>query len=566
MHQFQTRAKAYLITLALSSISFLASCASIQPLDPIVGETGQPLSEVAQKSDVKRYELELEIFPRSKRISGVGHTEFLITQNTDRLELKLDSRFAISKVEISKQPAKFERVDGVITVLLDSQRIAGDVVNVSIHYSGKPHVALNAPWQGGFVWGETDDGQPWIATAVQGEGCDLFWPCKDHFSDKADEMRIKLTVPKTLTAVTNGVLQSVRLVGEDKHQFDWLLAVPASDYNIALNIGPYARIQKTYTSVNGLDIPLEFWALTENQEKALTLIDDDIVQQIEWFEQRLGPYPWGTQKIGFVETPHLGMEHQTINAYGKQYKRDKNGYDWLLHHELAHEWFGNLMTHQQLNDAWLHEGFGLYMQPAYMLDKFGPAAYQYRMYVAYLRLQNCEPVVQQGLVSNDQAFSSDIYDKGAWTLHTLRWLLGDDAFWNATRELVYGTSDTHKLNYPIASRYRSTDDFLQIVNRVGGQDYAWLFDVYLKQAELPELTEVRTDDQLILTWKTPEELHFPMPVPVSINGELMVYQPENGKISIHLGAKDKVIIDPDMKVLRYLPIIGLCEENKAKLD
>ena len=195
-----------------------------------------------------------------------------------------------------------------------------------MHYSGKPHIALNAPWSGGFVWSETENGTPWIATAVQGEGCDIFWPCKDHFADKAESMAISITVPKTLSAVTNGVLLSINDIGEDKHRFNWKLSVPASDYNIALNIGPFTRIQQSYRSVNGESVPIEFWALNKNADKAQTMIDEDLLQQISFFEKILGPYPWGDQKLGFVETPHLGMEHQTINAYVREHDQDEINY------------------------------------------------------------------------------------------------------------------------------------------------------------------------------------------------------------------------------------------------
>ena len=226
------------------------------------------------------------------------------------VELKLDTRFDISKILVDDKVASYERIDGIITINLGMIKAIGDSVNIAVYYSGKPHIALNAPWSGGFVWSETENGIPWIATAVQGEGCDLFWPYKDHFADKADSMDISLTVPKSVSAVTNGTLQSINNIGEDKHQFNWILSVPASDYNIALNIGPFTRIQQSYTSVNGVSVPIEFWALNKNTEKAQALIKDDLLQQISFYEQLLGPYPWGDQKLGFVETPHLGMEHQ----------------------------------------------------------------------------------------------------------------------------------------------------------------------------------------------------------------------------------------------------------------
>lgn len=546
------------------SLVVLSACTSIAPLDPIIGDTGQAFSDIASRTDVLSYGLDLEIFPRDKSIAGIGRSQFLITQDTAQVELKLDSRFNISKILVDDKIASYERIGGIITINLGITKTSGETVDTAVYYSGKPHIALRAPWSGGFVWSETENGTPWIATAVQGEGCDLFWPCKDHFADKADRMHISLTVPKTVSAVTNGVLQSVNNIGSDKHQFNWVLSVPASDYNIALNIGPFTRIQQSYTSINGESVPIEFWALNKNAEKAQTLINDDLIQQVHFFEEFLGPYPWGNQKLGFVETPHLGMEHQTINAYGKKYLRDKNGFDWLLHHELAHEWFGNLITHEKLNDAWLHEGFGLYMQPIYSLYKFGEAAYTHSMYESYLGLVNCQPVVKEGVITSEQAFNSDIYGKGGWTLHTLRWLIGDELFWQTTRELLYATVDIHTLPFPISPRYRNTQDFIDIINKLTGDDYTWLFDVYLKQAALPKLEQTRTDNKLILKWQTPSNLPFPMPITISINGKTAIYTTVDDQITLDINPQDHVIIDPQMKVLRYLPIIGLCEENQAK--
>lgn len=549
-------------TLVASAV--LAACSS-KPiaLDPVIGDTGQALSAIALKSDVKHYDLALEVFPDNKRIKGIATTEFKLLAATQFVELKLDSRFTINEVSSKGEVLKYERDGGVIRVDLGEQQAKGSMVSVAVAYQGFPHIAKNAPWDGGFVFSKTEQGEPWIATAVQGEGCDLFWPCKDHFADKADSMRIRLTVPQGLSAVTNGVLQEVKPVGGNKQQFDWLLSVPASDYNIALNIGPYTRIQTDYTSVNGATVPIEFWSLKKNEQKARELIENDLRQQVTFFEKMLGPYPWGGEKLGFVETPHLGMEHQTVNAYGKKYKRDPNGYDWLLQHELAHEWFGNLMTHEKLNDAWLHEGFGFYMQPSYSLYKFGDAAYKHSMYSAYLGLKNCEPVVLDGQITSDQAFNSDIYGKGGWTLHTLRWLVGEDVFWQATRELLYGVNNTASLTYPIAPRYRNTNEFIAIINRLTKKDYQWFFNMYLKQAELPELTETYNGDTLTLSWQHPQIAaeRFPMPVPISINGIEKIYQMDKGELRITLKEGDHVVIDPNMKVLRYLPIIDKCKND-----
>ena len=506
------------------------------------------------------------MLPDKKMIRGEGVTVLRALEPLEMVELQLDGRFDVSQIRVGGEVAAFERRGGILTVSLPHPADRGDEVRIAIRYGGRPHVAARAPWDGGFVWGQTDDGTPWIATAVQGEGCDLWWPCKDHFADKPDRMEMHVTVPAGLSVALNGVLQSVDEKDDGRRTYHWVLGVPISDYNVSLNVGPFHRIETSYESVNGTTVPIEFWALEEHEKDARKLIDDDLRHELAWYESTLGPYPWGGEKLGLVETPHLGMEHQTLNAYGNRFRRDDHGFDWLLQHELAHEWFGNLMTHERLNDAWLHEGFGAYMQPAYSLHRFGEAAYLHTMYDRYLGLQNCTPVVPDGAPTSDEAFTSDIYVKGMWTLHTLRWLMGEDPFWRATRRLLYDTAEPWDLPFPIPPLYRSTDDFVRIASEEAGRDLAWLFDVYLRESDLPSLTAERSDGRLTLRWDVPGDRDFPMPVPVEVDGTTTVVPMSSGKGTLAAPADAHVIVDPRMEVLRRLPIIGTCEEMTAERE
>jgi aminopeptidase N len=544
----------------------LGGCATSRPLDPSTATTGGPLTENERATDVLSYELTLEVLPGKKMIRGEGVTVLRALEELHVVELQLDAHFDVPEVLVDGETASFERRGGTLVVSLARAARPGEEVRVAVSYGGRPHVAERAPWQGGFVWAQTADGKPWIATAVQGEGCDLWWPCKDHFADKPDRMDMRVTVPAGLSAALNGVLKSVEKERDGRPTFHWVLGVPISDYNVSLNVGPFVRIQTSYRSVNGATVPIEFWALEEHEQEARTLIEDDLRHELEWYESTLGPYPWGDEKLGFVETPHLGMEHQTLNAYGNQFRRDPHGFDWLLQHELAHEWFGNLMTHSRLNDAWLHEGFGAYMQPAYSLYRFGTAAYLHTMYQLYLGLENCTAVVQAGDPTSEEAFTRDIYGKGAWTLHTLRWRIGDEAFWRSTRRLLYGTSEPWGLAYPIPPVYRSTDDFVRIVSEEAGVDLAWMFDVYVRETELPTLRTERQGDTLSLRWEVPGDRDFPMPVPVAVNDEVTVVPLPDGKGRLAVPEDAHVVVDPEMKVLRRLPIIGTCEEIQAERE
>ncbi len=555
----------YLPLFSISAVLLsLGACAAWKPLDPLTADTGGPLSANERATDVIAYELTLELFPRKRSLRGSGTIRLRALESISVVELQLDARFSVTQVRVEARPTRFQRDGGRIFAALPKDLGAGEETSVTVDYSGKPWVAEDPPWEGGFVWDQAPDGKPWIATAVQGEGCDLWWPCKDHFADKPERMELHVTVPAGLKVALNGVLESEDELPDGRRTFHWTVTNAISDYNVSLNVGPFERIEGDYESINGTKVPIEFWALESSAEKARQLIEEDLRHQIEWYELTLGPYPWGNEKLGLVETPHLGMEHQTLNAYGNEFKRDDHGFDWLLQHELAHEWFGNLMTHQRLNDAWLHEGFGAYMQPAYSLHRFGEAAYFHTMYDRYLKIENCEPVVLQGEPTAEEAFTGDIYTKGMWILHTLRRQIGDQAFWRATRRLLFDTAEPWALPYPIEPVYRSTEDFVGIVNEETGQDLTWMFDAYLREADLPSLDVERTDDKLELVWQVPGDREFPMPVPVRVDEALHRVSMEDGRGSLAVDRDAHVVVDPHMEVLRRLAIIGTCEEIEAE--
>jgi aminopeptidase N len=524
--------------------------------------SGGVLSARQAAFDVVYYGLDVEVLPKRRQLAGEATVRFTAVEDLDEIELDLYPDLKTTAVVAGDAAADFVHDGGKLIVTLPEAVAAGESAEVVVSYAGRPHTAENPPWKGGFVWSTTDDGHPWLATAVQGRGCDLWWPCKDHFSDKPDAVDLRFTVPAGVSAVSNGVLVEETRTADGRGVFHWRIDNPLSPYNVALNVGPFVRVREEYESVNGVPVALEFWALPENEEKARRLLQEDARPQLAFFERLLGPYPWANEKVGFVETPHLGMEHQTINAYGNQYKVDPHGYDWLLQHELAHEWFGNLITHERANDAWLHEGFGSYMQPVYSAEVIGDMAYGHQLYEAYLRQKNCGAIVRDGEIDVEIAFEGgDIYSKGSWTLHTLRGLIGDDAFWRAVRRLLYDTAEPWSLTPPFPPRYRSTEDFARFAAEESGRDLGWFFDVYVRSAQPPELTSERTEAGLWLQWTTEDDRPFPMPIPVAVNGTQTLVAMEDGEGFVAATRDDRVRIDPGLTVLRKLPIIGSCEEQ-----
>ena len=533
--------------------------------------SGAPMTPEQQAVAFESAELSFKVFPDTHRLDGDATLRFRATAPVERLVVDLDGNYDIKSVSVdgtALPDAAYDNPDGRLTVRLPQPLAIGDQADLRVVYTGKPHVADRAPWDGGFVWATAPTGEPWIATAVQGEGCDLFWPCIDHPMGEPEVVTQHITVPDPLVAAGNGVA-----MGMDQHDgwrtWHWRTENP-NTYAIALNIGPFELLQGEYESRFGNTIPLRFWHLRGNGDKAERLFEE-FPLMLDFFESSIGPYPFAGEKMGVVETPHLGMEHQTINAYGNDYKQSEYGFDWLLQHEFAHEWFGNQLTNVNWDDMWLHEGFGSYMQPLYGQYLRGDAAYYAQLHGQRTSLANKYPVVsgkpmlEEAVYDKEHGPGNDIYAKGSVMLHSLRELIGDEAFFAATRRLVYGTDQPRPGNF--APRYASTGDFIDIVNDVTGKDYRWFFDVYLYSAALPELVASRDADGLVLRWKTAGDKPFPMPVDVrvgGVDGDVVTVAMTGGTGHVDLPDDAVYTLDPHSRVLRALPHIVAFQQDKLQ--
>ena len=327
-----------------------------------------------------------------------------------------------------------------------------------------------------------------------------------------------------------------------------------NNYAIALNIAPYESISADYHSRFGNSFPMTYWYLPGEEAQAKGLFAE-FAPTLDFFESTIGPYPFGDEKMGVVETPHLGMEHQTINAYGNGYKKTAEGYDWLFHHEFSHEWFGNQLTNENWDDMWLHEGIGSYMQPLYLRWRGGELPYLAALAKQREQIRNRVPLVSGEPRTEDQVYNDDIgpgldiYVKGSWVMHSLRGLIGDRAFFATLRREVYGRPDPKPGNFQ--PRFGSSTEFQRIASEEAGRDLGWFFDVYLRSAALPKLVQTRDGATLNLRWETEGDRPFPMPVEIEADGTRMTAAMAGGRGSVTLPAPDAhVVIDPESKILR----------------
>jgi len=516
-------------------------------------------------------DLAIEVFPDKEAIAGVATLAFTAKAPLTRLLIDLDRNLPVTAIAIdgtALKPGAWTNPEGRLFVTLPAPIAAGASVTAKITYGGTPHVAVRAPWDDGFVWDKTKEGQPWIATTAEGSGCDLFWPCLDFPAGEPSRVDLHITVPKGLKAPSNGVLTGVDTLPDGRTTWNWRAKHP-NTYGVALNIGPYDLIEGDYRSRFGNTIRMQYWYLPGEKAQAEGLFAE-FAPTLDFFEALVGPYPFGDEKMGVVETPHLGMEHQTINAYGNGYKKAPEGFDWLFQHEFAHEWFGNQLTAADWDDFWLHEGYGSYMQPLYGLWREGGARYAAMLATLRNGIRNKAPIVSGHIRTEEQVYDADkggpgndIYNKGAWMLHTLRGLIGDKAFFDITTRAVYGRADPKPGNF--VPRFGSTAEFRRIVNQVTGKDYGWFFDIYLGEAALPELVETRRGDTLALQWRTPGDKPFPMPVEVQIGfgGPVQTVAMTGGEATIAVPADAHVVVDPMARILRRSTAIEAVQAQAA---
>jgi len=532
-------------------ISFLLTATSLFARIDIYNSGGPIMPEQAAY-DVTYYDLSVSVNPADSSISGSVLINADIVLPMEYLVVDLDTLLEISDVTQIRDNNEriirsFNRDTGKVWIPLNRTYQPGEAISMLITYSGHPRVAPMPPWQGGFTWKTTQDGSPWIATSCQGEGSDIWWPSKDHVSDEPDSMHIRVRVPDPLICATNGKLISVEDHQDNTKTFHWFVSTTINIYNVALNIAPYKLIEQEYESVAGDIIPVKFWVLPEDYEKGKAFMPE-IIEHLAFFENVLGPYPFRADKYGVVQTPHLGMEHQTIIAYGANFNnaamtgRDL-GFDALHHHELSHEWWGNLVTNIDWKDMWIHEGFGTYMQALY-LEKSQDMDMYFKMMEGIRQFNDEYEIAPYKSQTSEDIGRAPIYAKGAWVLHTLRYLIGDEEIYTVLRRMAYPDPEMEKVTDGSQTRFVSTQDFIDIAEKYSDMKLDWFFEVYVRQPKLPRLAARLSDNKLILQWNTPNDLKFPMPVDVKIGEKIYRVDIQEDGSSIDITAGQDVQIDP----------------------
>lgn len=552
----------HFIKASLLSVLFLTSVLDAQREHGVrPTETGGPLMFEQAVYDVQSYDVALKVDPKAKALSGTTVMTAKVVIPTNLIVLDLDTPYTVERIygeRGDRQAAlKFERREGKIWIHFPTTKQVGEMFETIITYSGSPRVAPRPPWIGGIIWAKTPNGADWVSVALQNDGADLLFPVKDHPSDKASTATMRITVPDPLVAAGPGKLEEAVKNNDGTSTYIWRMTNPIPNYSILFDAAPYRVIKDSTKSITGETIPIEFYILPESYENGPKLIEET-KKYNAFFEKYLGPFPFRAIKLGIVETPHLGMEHSTHLAYGNKFQYNEHGFDWLQLHEFGHEWWANLVTASDWRDFWIHEGFQSFMDALYFEHLGKKDEYFKTMQTRAKATRNMQPVAPREakfayevyLQAPDYIKSDgDIYGKGSVVLHTLRYLIGDEAFFRSLRRMAYPTKEMERITDGRQTRLVNTDDFLNIAEQESKMDLDWFFELYLRQPKLPKLITETSGNTMTLRWEIPNNLPFPMPVDVEINGRPQRVEMKDGKGSVNFTGPAP-IVDPKGWVLK----------------
>jgi aminopeptidase N len=492
--------------------------------------------------DVQHYNLDIAVNPKDSTITGFNEIEYLVLKSNNVMQIDLQAPMQISKIVQNSKLLTFKRDGNAFMVNLIEPQLPDSKQKITIFFSGKPKVAKNPPWDGGITWKKTKDNRDFIASSCQGLGASVWWPNKDHLSDEPQSgVHIQLNVSDGYTAVSNGRLKETKSLNNGTKTFYWQVQNPINNYNISVNIADYASFSEVFKGEKG-NLDCTYYVLKDNLPKAKEQFKQ-VGKMLTAFEHWFGPYPFYEDGYKLVETPFLGMEHQSGIAYGNGYQNGYRGrdlsdsgwgllFDFIIIHESGHEWFGNNISNRDIADMWIHESFTNYSESLYLEYYYGKKAAQDYIIGIRKNIENDKPIIGNYHVNNEG--SSDMYYKGANMLHTLRQFVPDDEKWRA---ILRGLNSTF---------YHQTVNTQQIetyLTKEVGTDLTAFFDQYLRHIEVPNLEYYCKNKELYFRWSNCIT-GFDMPVRLKIGDAFVWLKPKTTWATIPIkNIKTTIAID-----------------------
>lgn len=526
--------------------------------------------------DVIHYKLELRVDPAVDSIEGIITTTFKAKGPMDSIVFDLhDNMIVDSVIYDGNLMSHTLNSNDELIIQFNSTIPSGQIDTIAIYYQGQPA-------QSGFGTFEVSthgpDNVPVLWTLSEPYGARNWWPCKQVLSDKADSIDVFITAPKEYTAVSNGLMIDTTILGSMKITH-WDHDYPIPAYLVAIAVTNYAR----YSTMagNGADtFPIINYVYPEDSAyiHGKTSVTVSIM---DFYESIFETYPYHTEKYGHCQFGWGGgMEHTTISFMGAWS-------EWIIAHELAHQWFGDKVTCGSWQDIWLNEGFATYCEGLIVEEFDGQAAFENWRHnsISYITSSPGGSVYVPAADTLDvgRVFNSRLtYDKGAMVLHMLRKKLGDSLFFQGLQNYLDDTD--------LAYGYAKTPDLKAHLEAVSGMQLDEFFQDWVYGQGYPTYTVTwhqETNNDVVLTFNQTQShssvSYFEPPVKISFVGtsdtmEVVFMNTSEGQVFTQNIAFDvsEIKIDPHSDLISrnnqaILPIqlVGFeakCNNDKVVLN
>lgn len=437
--------------------------------------------ETPNNTDALHYDLTLDIDPANEWIAGCNEIRVrALSHDVTSFHFRLDDALTITQVTVSGTTANWQRLGyPAIEVTLDRPYQPGEEFTVAVHYEGHP-VGDDCTGFGcrGLRFQSVPPrteytvatcSQPWLA---------YHWlPGVEDNRDKTTA-RFDITVPDPLTVASNGVLTTTEPAGAGRTRYVWESNYPMVDSLYVICATDYTAFTATWEHDTGT-MPVEFYLWPEDDTPEHRAVLLSTLDMLDVFSALFGPYPFSDEKCGLAQYGfYNGMEHQTLTCF-HGFPHDPHNMQDLMAHELAHQWWGNTVSAATWNHMWLQEGFATYGQvlwrefrPGAPPDILKSAIYAHHPFV----MRGTVYLFPEDIVDWDDVYPFTVYGKGAWVLHMLRHMVGDDTFFEILREY------RRRFEYSHAT----TADFIAAVTDLTGRDWNWFFDQWLYEEGYPD--------------------------------------------------------------------------------
>ncbi len=412
--------------------------------------------------DALHYALRLTIVPSSPVL--VGHVTMTASAAVDTVRtvlMDLTAPMTVDSVRANGVTRSWTRFPAGFSVELPAPVPLGGAVVLETFYHGVPNVT----GFGSFVF-SSYAGSPWVWSLSQPYGARDWWPCKDHPIDKADSVSVAIRVPTGLKAASNGLLLSVTDNGDGTATHHWVERYPIATYLVSIAVADYAEFSDWFRHAPGDSMQVLNYVLPRDLETARPALARTI-PMLEQFTRLFGEYPFIAEKYGHAQFGVGGaMEHQTMTST-TTFEED------VIAHELAHQWFGDLITCANWQELWLNEGFATYSEALFREAVYGVDSYREHIasrMEAALFAPGTLYVQDTSRVSELFRYSR-VYAKGASVLHMLRHVLGDSTFFRCIGAYVQDP----RFRYGVAT----TSDLRAVCEDVSGLSLGPFFDQWV---------------------------------------------------------------------------------------